>query len=505
MFKIATILNWLGKTFQKKDWLLIAGLLGLFLLTRLINLTNLPIFTDEAIYIHWSRLAWKDASWRFVSLTDGRQPLQTWATIPFLKLFDNSPLFAGRLFGVSSGLFALIGLFALVYFLFGKKSAYLASFIYIFNPYYLFYDRMALADSAVNGFFIWFTFFFFVLTKYPRLDLALIFGMIAGMGTLAKSTVRLFFLPFVFGPISYLKAKKDFWDKTINYFFLVFISGGLSLFFYNIQRLSPFMHFIEQKNTTFVKTPSEFLQAPFNPLWHNLKTLPYYFASESGYLLIFLGLIGGFMLFKKKPQLVFQLCLFFLIPFLIIAAMAKVVFPRYLIFLTIPFLLGQVYLFKQTKFKNYLLAIYFFPVVITSFLVIFAPQFLPWPEIDRGQYFEGASAGHGTLAIVNFLKKEELKNEQIYVFTEGTFGLLPYALDIYFPHDQPKVKFEARWPLKDEDFAYAKKLALKHPVYFVFHEARDFPQEWNLKLIKKYPRFGNKSQVYFFKYIADLK
>ena len=498
MFNIFEIIKKVKQEIKPRDLIILALLLMLFFLTRLTSLRNLPIFTDEAIYIHWARLAWKDASWRFVSLTDGRQPLQTWATIPFLKLFSD-PLIAGRLFGVFSGLFALTGIFALAYFLFGKKSAYVASLVYIFNPYYLFYDRMALVDSAVNGFFIWFIFFCLVLIKNQRLDLALIFGLLAGLGTLAKSTIRVFFLPLIAAPLFYLK-KKDFWRQTLNYFVLVGFAGVLSLVVYNVQRLSPFMHFIEQKNTTFVKTPLEFLENPFDPLLHNLKTIPYYFLSESNYVLVLVGLMGLVLLFRKERELTTLLAIFFLIPFFILSAMAKVVFPRYLIFLTIPFLVGFVYLWKETKHKVLFLAVYFLTNAYLLYGVVLAPHVLPWPDIDRGQYLEGAASGHGTREIVSYLQDQVAKNPQIYVFTEGTFGLLPYALDIYFAYDQPTVKFEARWPLKDEDIAYAKALSEKYPVYFVFHERREFPENWPLKLIKKYPRVKAQSFVYFFKY-----
>jgi hypothetical protein len=328
--------------------------------------------------------------------------------------------------------------------------------------------------------------------------------MLFGLGTLAKSTVRLFFIPFVFAPIFYLskfKFDKKFLQKTLNYYFLVAVTAIIALIFYNIQRLSPFMHFIEQKNTTFVKAPLEFLSSPLDPLIHNLTTVPYYFLSESGYLLVILGIYGLFLLFKKRPALSFQLFLFFLIPFLAIASLARVVFPRYLIFLTIPFLLGMVYLWTTLKRKLIFSVTYFLSIGLFSFYVIFSPQLLPWPEIDRGQYFEGASSGHGTLQIVKYLQKETVNNQQIYVFTQGTFGLLPYALDIYFPHNQPQVKFEARWPLKQEDVNYAQVLAKKYPVYFVFHEKTEIDPNWNLKLIKKYPRYNAQSFVYFYRYV----
>jgi hypothetical protein len=103
MFNIFIILNFFKKNFTKKDLLIILFLIFIYFLNRLINLEKFPIFTDEGIYINWAKTAWHDASMRFISLTDGKQPLQTWATIPFLKLFPNHPLFAGRLFSVFTG------------------------------------------------------------------------------------------------------------------------------------------------------------------------------------------------------------------------------------------------------------------------------------------------------------------------------------------------------------------------------------------------------------------
>jgi len=53
----------------------------------------------------------KDAALRFISLTDGKQPMQTWLTLPLLRLIDD-PLVAGRtLSGVAGFLLLLIGIF----------------------------------------------------------------------------------------------------------------------------------------------------------------------------------------------------------------------------------------------------------------------------------------------------------------------------------------------------------------------------------------------------------
>src|SRR3989344_1460446 len=163
MFDIFAVISWVKKNFSKKDFLLILILLIVYFSTRLFNLDKFPIFSDEGIYIHWAKVAWHDASWRFISLTDGKQPLQTWGTIPFLKLFPDNALLAGRLFSVITGFAALIGMFTLLFYLFNKKTAFVGCFICVFTPYFLFYDRMALVDSAVNAGFIWILFFSILL------------------------------------------------------------------------------------------------------------------------------------------------------------------------------------------------------------------------------------------------------------------------------------------------------------------------------------------------------
>ena len=81
----------------KKEWLILLGIVILYLGLTTYNLTKLPIFVDEALYLRWSQIAWKDASWRFISLTDGKQPFYIWFVIPFLKVFkDKEILIIGR-------------------------------------------------------------------------------------------------------------------------------------------------------------------------------------------------------------------------------------------------------------------------------------------------------------------------------------------------------------------------------------------------------------------------
>ena len=106
-------MNTLDQKTKNKKQLTIVGvfllaLTLLYLLTRLINLTNLPVFADEAIYIRWAQVMRSEPSLRFLPLSDGKQPLFMWLIIPALKIFSD-PLFAGRMISLGSGLLGLFG------------------------------------------------------------------------------------------------------------------------------------------------------------------------------------------------------------------------------------------------------------------------------------------------------------------------------------------------------------------------------------------------------------
>src|SRR3989338_743677 len=166
-------------------------------ITRVINLLNVPIFTDEAIYIRWAQIGLNDPAHRYISLTDGKQPLFTWLIYPFLKIFTDQ-LFAGRFVSVLSGVFASIGIYLLARQLFGKKTAILASIVYIISPFTIVYDRLALMDRLLASIGIWSLYLSVLLTKFVRLDIALLLGLTIGFGLLTKSSAIffLYLLPF---------------------------------------------------------------------------------------------------------------------------------------------------------------------------------------------------------------------------------------------------------------------------------------------------------------------
>jgi 4-amino-4-deoxy-L-arabinose transferase-like glycosyltransferase len=501
MFDICKFFSFFKKNFNLKDVFLGLGLLALFFLTRIIFLDKLPIFSDEGIYIHWARIAWHDASWRFISLTDGRQPLQTWGTIPFLKLFSQNLLFGGRMFSVATGFTSLVGLFSLLFYLFGKRTAFWGVFLYIFTPFFLFYDRMALADSAVNTGFIWILFFSILVVRTLRLDLALFFGLTAGMAMLTKSSVRMFIGLSAFAPILIWNKKsgKNIISKTINYFILFIFVFAIAMILYNIQRLSPFMHYIEQKNNTFVMPISEFIKNPFGVIWPNLKIIPHYVFSEMGWLTGFLGIIGLITILKSDLSLGLYFSIWLLAPYFAIAGLSRVIFPRYLIFLATLLTIFSAYFLSNLKskvIKSTLVIIFLSISVFYSYGFYFNPSSIPFPEIDKGQYVEGETAGFGAKEIMEYARIKS-KEKQVVILAEGDFGLIGDVLNVFLK-DNDKINIRGFWPLDEKTLFDNQKELKENLVYVVFSQRKEFPMNWPIKLIKKYDKPGNRTAYYLF-------
>ncbi len=500
MTEFEQIINWVKKNITKKDVFAAIGTVALFLATRLYNILLLPIFTDEGIYIHWAKIAWHDASQRFVSLTDGRQPLQTWGTIPFLKLFPNDPLLGGRFFSVATGLFALCGLFFLLYYLFGKKTAWIGVLLYIFTPYFLFYDRMALIDSGVNAFFIWILFLSIVLAKSLRLDIALLFGMVAGFGLLAKSSVQMFFGVSFCAAFLFIQYGKKPVLRILNYILLFAVSFALSQLIYRIQMLSPYMHYITGKNSTFVMTFGEWIRDPFAVVFSNLKTVPYFVFSESGWIIVPFALVALYFLFKKNIRLFVFFSFWLLVPYLGISFMTRVLFPRYIIFfgtllvILTAYLLGQI---KNAKLSAVLLSFIVGTLLIFEYPMWTNYQNIIFPPTDRGQYVIGTPVGYGIKEIVAFARAKS-KEKPVIILAEGNFGLTGDLLNTYILPSDTNISIVGLWPLTKESLLPYQKDIGKNYVYVVTAHELSYPTDWPMKLLQTFYKATKTSAIMLF-------
>jgi len=499
MFDISAVVAFIKRKLTGKDVLLLTFAGVLYFITRLYNIKILPIFNDEGIYIRWAKVAWHDASWRFISLTDGKQPIQTWGTIPFLKLFPNDALLAGRLFSVATGFIAIMGLFFLLYLLFEKKTALIGVFLSLFFPYFLFYDRIAMVDSGVNAAFIWILFFSILLARTIRLDVAIIFGLCAGMALLTKSSAQMFLAVSLFTSFLLLDYKKRRMTGVLSFTFLYGIVFFLSQVIYNVQRLSPFMHYLSKKNNTFVMTVAEWMKNPFEVLLSNLKTVPNYVFSESGWIVAPFALLGLYFLFKKNIRLFFYFLAWMLIPYLGISLMTRVLFPRYIIFFGTLLIILTSYCVGEIKNKKLLISS--ISLIIGIFLIFLYPMWTDYtkiifPETDRGQYIIGSTVGLGMDKIIAFAR-EKSREKPVRIIAEGDFGLTGDMLDVFLQQNE-RVFIQGYWPLTKEVLEKHQTDIGKEYVYVVTAHKLSYPTDWPMKRIQTYYKSGNTSAIQLF-------
>ena len=126
-----------------------AALVLLYLLARLRGLELLPMFLDETLHVRWALLIAQgekplDATWKW-----GRA-LTIWLGALVTPWADDL-LRANRLVDVALGLATLFATVAIARRLFGEREALLAGLFYVFCPFTLFYDRMALTEAGLSA------------------------------------------------------------------------------------------------------------------------------------------------------------------------------------------------------------------------------------------------------------------------------------------------------------------------------------------------------------------
>ncbi len=465
------------KSLHRYQWITLAfiGLVILYVFTRLYHLTTtLPIFTDEAIYIRWSQIALNDASWRFISLTDGKQPMYVWIALILLKLFHD-PLFAGRMVSVFAGFFSMIGMFFLGRELFkNTKIGLLSSLLYIFCPFALVYDKLAVYDSLVAMFMIWIFYFTVLLIRHVRLDLGMFLGMIIGGGMLTKSNADFGYIMLPFSLLLF-PFKKNF-DKNRLFRWAIYAITAtiIANAMYQILRLSPFYYIVGQKNLTFIYSFHDWIRQPFAFFIGNIKSLLAWFIGYMTIPFVVLAASAFFVekkFFKEKILLV----LWFVFPLVALAFFGKVIYPRFILSMTLPIIvLGAYALFdlnqrvKQVSLKILLFFVFTSMFLVNDYFLLTNFAKAPIPLADRSQLINGWSSGVGVNETVSFLQQQSQRGK-IYVGTQGTFGLMPYALQIYLDKN-PNITINGFWPIESTPPQELLNASKKEPTYVVFYQ-----------------------------------
>jgi 4-amino-4-deoxy-L-arabinose transferase-like glycosyltransferase len=420
-------------------------LLGLLILAlavflRLYNLTILPVFADEAIYIRWAQIMANEPSLRFLPLSDGKQPLFMWIAMFVVSRFQD-PLFAGRFVSGMAGMGTIVSLFLLTFYFFkSQKAAFLAALFWAISPFGIFYDRMALVDSMLTMFGVWTLFLGVVTAKTKRLDMAMLTGFALGFAALTKSSA-LFFAVLLPATFIFAKNRKDLFKLIL----LLIPTYTIALGMYNIQRLGPNFELLTLRTKDYVFPVSRLFTNPRDPFIYNLPTSIKWLWQMGPGILLVLGTLGFVKNLGKYKKEVIVLGLWFLVPIVVQSAMAKAFTMRYIAF-AVPFLFilaASLSLSREKLFqKIFALGVIFFVfhALWIDRLLLTDPVNAPIPRREHSGYFEEWTSGIGIKETAEFIKEEHQREPQIKIVvgTEGYFGTLPNGLEIYL-QDTPNV------------------------------------------------------------------
>ncbi|MBI2596197.1 glycosyltransferase family 39 protein [Candidatus Daviesbacteria bacterium] len=474
--------------------LLLLGIVVLFFVLRLPNLTLQPIFADEAIYIRWAQVMRAEPTLRFLPLSDGKTPLFMWVMIPLLKFF-NDPLLAGRLL---SGFATLVGVTILAWKFFGKRVALWSAFFVAVTPYMVFFDRMALVDSMLAAFSVWALFLAVTLVQTYRTDMAMFLGYAIGGGMLTKTPglFNVLVVPVTLFLFDWKSRNRE--KRLLKILGLWVLAFAVAFLIYNILKLGPEFQNLNSRNQDYIHSPADLLLRPWDPFLPHASNVLDWFSAFLTLPTFLLVIVGGIWALLKKQKYAVTVLFWSFVPLLVQMAMLKTFTARYLLFTIPPLLILTAWFLDEIllKTKKRLILMLGLVVLFLAFSLNFSvwlltdPQKAPLPTEERRGYLEDWTAGYGFPEIAEYLI-DQTKNGSVVVGTEGFFGTLPDGLQIYLDkhsHSAPKENRISIVPSRATVSAELRVAAEDHLTFFVANKSRyDKPQE-NLSLIWEFPK-----------------
>jgi 4-amino-4-deoxy-L-arabinose transferase-like glycosyltransferase len=484
---------------HKHKYLLV--LLFSYLILRLINLTIIPIFNDEAIYLDWG---WKSfhGSNVFNSLGDGKQPFVTWL-FGIAEGLLADPLFAGRAVSVLAGFVTLLGLYRIGKEVFNEKVGTISALLYILIPLFSFFDRQALMESAVAATEVWTVYLFLKLLKAHSLKIAMLLGVVVGIGFFIKSTILLLLLAMICAYLFVVRFRQKnkllLWDGGIA----LIISQLVLLPLY----LQPLFWQTLSMNNRYSMGISELIRFPvvawLTNLWVLLQISFWHLTP-----LVWIAAIAGMYLLMKRPKTKTQLLILwtFLLQTMLFILVAKGINPRYTMpILPLTLLFAAFFITYFAKWSNILIvALVLMPLYFLC-LQLFQPyQYFTQlqaltPYSQKNEYITGSTAGYAVSQAIQYIISTHVDKAAVAVRLDA--GNPENAIFTYF-HNSHTRRANYLASIMIANVANYQCLTYRFPVYFV---SRDYQLAGLDRFLQQEKRFYNPEQrssvgVYHFRY-----
>ena len=477
-------------------------ILILYFALRLINLTKLPVFNDEAIYLDWGWKQIGSSNLLFASLKDGKQPLLIWL-FGFAEKFIHDPLLAGRVIVVCFGCISLIALYLISRQFFSKKLSLIPPLMYIFIPLFSFYDRQALMEMPVAAISLVTLYFLLKLLKKYEVKYALLIGLLLGTGFFIKSTFAVFAVTTIFLLLVTFFIKRN--KKLLLSAGIVFIVMQVVLL---PLYLKPEFWQTLSRNNQYVMGVSDIMKFPLS-VW--IANISAYFQIGFWILtpLVLLAFIVGLVLMLKGSYLSKIIAWWTILSLGIVMFLSKSPSSRYIVaflpLVTVFSLQSFTKLYSKSKILSVsLFSLLFLSIIVLTMLQIVNPlqYFSTLSKVtacsDQSEYVTGWTSGYGVPEVVNNLNAKA-QNGPVIVGVDLEVGNPQDAIMAYF-HNSSQVKgfyFDQR--VIPVDLANYQCLKTSVPFYFVTRDNDTSGLEKFFDLEKKFYKPYGKEYISLYK------
>lgn len=456
-----------------------------YLISRLIFLTRYPIFNDEAIYLReaWVMTHFPGQLWYSLSDT-GKQPLLFWL-YGFTWQVIGDPLLAGRLVSVVIGLTTVWAVYLL--------GGWTAGILLITAPLFVFFDRLALVDSALTALFAW---LLVVLVRFQNRNAfrtAVFAGILVGVSFWIKTTGFLFVLVVAseFAYIWYSQKRASLPAVALLIFIAVAGAIGLPLF------LRPEAVQIFATAHLYTYSLKEIIALNFGNVGGNILHAFLDYAAYVSPLVVLAFIVSVTSIVTQKKRILITA---WLLTFSAIVFFGKSIHGRYVLFTTIPIIVLSSFVISTHRILlGITVAIM---TVLSAILIIDPPTFFhmfPAVELrtESYQYVDGWPSGYGVkeaIAAIDADRRGERAivairwdsgnpEDAVFVYTAGNTDMTAKYLDPRLPEDAREVL----------------NASARGRVYFVTRQGQYNGFERYLIPLRQFPKPGGKEKVELFR------
>ena len=318
-------------------------------------------------------------------------------------------------------------------------------------------------------------------------------GLVIGGGMLNKTTNfwSIYFLPFTL--LLFNWKKNDRRQRLAKWVLFALITSVLAYLYYSILRLSPYFGIVGQKNHTFYYSLHDWLQHPIRYFIGNLQGMVGWLLSYINWMGVLL-VVYSFFVLKKFWKEKLLLAMWSVIPFFIFALIAKVLYPRYILYMTIflfPLMaisLSECFKLFNKKVIGVIVLVVFLGIYLwVDRFILFDFAHAPIADADLAQFENAWPAGGGVNEMVAYFRQQS-QDHKIYVASEGTFGSVPtLGIEIYLDKDT-NIQKRGIYPVPQTPPKDLLEKAKTMPVYMVFEQTQTPPPGWPLAFVTKYQK-----------------